>query len=392
MRVDRVLLIVLDGVGVGEMPDAEAYGDLGSDTLGHIDRAVGGLYLEHLGRMGLGNVVSLRGTPPAAAPSAAYGRMAERSPGKDSITGHWELAGVVLDRAFPTYPGGFPSKIIEALEKDIGRRVLGNVAASGTEIIERLGPQHLATGHPIVYTSADSVFQIAAHTEVVPLEMMYRWCEQARRILTGDHRVARVIARPFEGPPGSFRRTKDRRDYAVVPPETTLLDAVAAAGMSTTTIGKTGDLFARRGVTRTIEAGTNADAIDALHELMAAQATPGLVFATLVDFDTLYGHRNDPAGYARALADFDLALGAVLRMLRASDVLIMSADHGNDPTTPSTDHSREYVPVLVAGDPVSGGVNLGTRASFADVAATVRDLLGLEGPHSGTSFSRDILR
>ncbi|MGH2733082.1 MAG: phosphopentomutase [Actinomycetota bacterium] len=389
--IRRAIVLVLDSVGVGEMADAERYGDGGCNTLGHIDEAVGGLRLPTLGSLGIGNIISLRATPPSPSPAGAFGKMAERSVGKDSITGHWELAGVVLDRAFPLYPRGFPQPVIADFEEAIGRPVLGNVAASGTEIIRELGEEHLRTARPIVYTSADSVFQVAAHLEAVPLDELYRWCRQARGILSGAHEVARVIARPFSGPPGAFARTKDRRDFSVAPPAPTILDIARSGGLSTTAIGKVFDLFSGRGIGRSLPEKDNEACLEALLGLLGENREPGIVFCTLVDFDMLFGHRNDPAGYAEALRRFDDRLIAVLEALGRDDALFVTADHGNDPTTPSTDHSREYVPILVTGEAVRESLDLGVRSSFADVAATIRDLLDLPGPRTGKSFAAELL-
>ncbi|MEA2499983.1 MAG: phosphopentomutase [Actinomycetota bacterium] len=387
----RVFLLVLDSVGVGAAPDAADYGDEGSNTMGHIDEAVGGLELEHLGRLGIGNVVDLAGTPPAATPLGAFGTMAEASAGKDSVTGHWELAGVILDRPFPTFPHGFPHEVIAGFERRIGRGSLGNVAGSGTEIIEALGEESRISGRPIVYTSADSVFQVAAHVESVPVAQLHDWCAKARAMLTGDVEVGRVIARPFAGSAGAFFRTPDRRDYAVLPPAPTVLDAARAAGLPTTAVGKVGDLFSGRGIGRDLPAKGNEACLAALASLILEEPDPAgsLVFANLVDFDTLFGHRNDPAGYAGALLEFDAGLGGLLEALRPGDVLFVTADHGNDPTTPSTDHSRELVPILAVGDRVPAGLDVGRRQTFADVAATIARLLSLSlslEPPVGTAF------
>ncbi|MGH2768005.1 MAG: phosphopentomutase [Actinomycetota bacterium] len=389
--VKRAVILVLDSVGVGELPDARLYGDEGSNTLGHIDAAVSGLALPNLGRLGLGNVLPLTGTPPSSTPLGTYGRMGERSPGKDSITGHWEIAGVILDRPFPTYPHGFPPEVIDRIEEAIGRPVIGNVAASGTEIIADLGGEHLSSGNPIVYTSADSVLQIAAHVEVVPTVRLYAWCEAVREIMAGSQEVARVIARPFAGSTGAFARTLGRRDFSLPPPSTTILDAAMLAGLPTTAIGKVSDLFAGRGISRSLPEKANASCLEALIEVLRAGEATGVVLATLVDFDTLFGHRNDAAGYARALISFDQALPRLLEALRVGDALFITADHGNDPTTASFDHSREYVPLLVFGEQLAAGRDLGTRETFADVAATVRDLLGLGHPRRGASFAGELL-
>ncbi len=388
--VRAVALVVLDSVGIGGAPDAAEFGDAGSATLQHVAEAVGGIDLPNLGALGLGNVAEVPGVPPADAPAGAFGTMVERSPGKDTTTGHWEIAGVVLERPFPTYPNGFPPEVMEPLEHAVGSPTLGNVPASGTEIIERLGAEHLRTGFPIVYTSADSVFQIAAHVGVVSLERLYEMCRVARDILRGEHEVGRVIARPFEGRPGAFVRTPDRHDFSVVPPQPTVLDSIAEAGLEVRGVGKIADIFAGRGVTSSRPTRSNEEGVDAVVGELAALSR-GLVFANLVEFDSSYGHRNDPRGYAAALEAFDRRLPEILAALR-DDVLIVTADHGNDPTTPSTDHSRERVPLLVTGAPVAGGRPLGQRGSFADCGATIAGLLGVEPPPGGTSFAEEILR
>lgn len=377
--VKRVTILVLDSVGIGELPDADRYGDQGSNTLVNTARAVGGLHLPHLERLGLGNIVPVPGVPPSPSPQASFGRMREQSAGKDTTTGHWEIAGLILQHPFPVYPEGFPATLIHEFERRIGRRVLGNKPASGTTIIEELGTEHLRTGYPIVYTSADSVFQIAAHEEVIPVEQLYAMCRVARQLLTGEHGVARVIARPFTGTPGNFHRTTRRHDFSLPPTGRTVLDALKEKGLEVVAIGKVADIFASRGITRALPSKDNAHGIDQI--LRALRETgPGLIFANLVDFDMLYGHRNDPAGYARALADFDGRLPAIMAVLNEKDMLIITADHGCDPTTPSTDHSREYVPLLVYGPALPAGTNLGTRETFADVAATVADVFGLVWP------------
>jgi phosphopentomutase len=384
-RARAVALIVLDSVGIGEAPDAATFGDEGSATLPHIAAAVGGLDLPHLGALGLGNLAVIEGVPPADEPRAARGILTERSPGKDTTTGHWELAGVVLDKAFPTYPDGFPAEVIAAFESRVGRPSLGNVAASGTEIIERLGAEHLATGYPIVYTSADSVFQIAAHVDVIPLEELYGMCRSARDLLRGEHEVGRVIARPFRGEPGAFERTTDRHDFSVLPPGPTVLDEISGAGLEVRGVGKISDIFGGRGLTSSRSTRSNDEGVEAVIEEMAAIGR-GLVFANLVDFDQSFGHRNDPSGYAGALEAFDRRLPEITAALGGDDVLIVTADHGNDPTTPSTDHSRERVPVLVTGA-VDGGVDVGIRSSFADCGATIAELLGVSSHIPGESFA-----
>jgi phosphopentomutase len=374
-RLKRVLILVMDGMGVGELPDAAAYGDEGSCTLGNLADAVGGLDVPHLGLLGLGNIISVKGVPPVAEPQAAYGKMQMRSAGKDTTSGHWEMMGVTLVRPFPVYPHGFPPEVIEAFQERIGRKVIGNRAASGTEIIEELGGLHMQTGSPIVYTSADSVFQIAAHEEIIPVPELYRICEIARQLLSGEHAVGRVIARPFVGTPGHFQRTYRRHDISMPPPAPTLLDRLNDAGYQVAGVGKVYDVFAGHGINRTIPASGN---MEIAHKALQAwqEMDRGLVFATLVDFDSLYGHRNDPAGYAGALKEFDIFLPEIRGSLGAGDMLVITADHGNDPTTPSTDHSREYVPLLLAGPQVNP-VNMGTRQTMADLGATLAFLFGV---------------
>jgi phosphopentomutase len=372
--VDRVLLLVCDSFGVGDAPDAEAYGDSGSDTLGNTARAVGGISAPNLAAMGLGHLTEIQGVPPAAEAGVAFGKAAERSAGKDTTTGHWEICGIVLDRAFPTYPNGFPPEVIEPFERAVGREVLGNVPASGTEIIDRLGEEHLRTGRPIVYTSGDSVFQVATHVDVVPLETLWEWCRIARGILDGEHRVGRVIARPFAGDPGSFWRTPDRRDFSVAPPGPTLLDHCLEAGVAVYGVGKIGDIFAGQGLTEYRYSRSNDDGVDLTLDYLRRPG-PALVFTNLVDFDSKYGHRNDPEGYARCVEALDVRIPE-LRAAVGGGLFCLTGDHGCDPTTPSTDHSREHTPVLVSGAR-SGPVDLGVRGSFADLGATVGEALGV---------------
>lgn len=383
----RVIVIVLDSAGVGELPDAARYGDEGSNTLGNI-AAAKALRIPTLRSFGLGRVVTLDTLEPPAT-VAAFGRMAERSPGKDSVTGHWELAGLVLDRPFPVFPDGFPADVIAAFESRIGRAVLGNRAASGTAIIDDLGAEHVATGRPIVYTSADSVFQIAAHEDVVPVSTLYAWCEAAFDLVGRGLGVGRVIARPFTGAAGAFRRTTNRRDFALAPHAPTLLDRLHDAGVRVTAIGKVDDLFAGRGVTAAVHTTSDDEGMDAIEKALAS-VTRGLVFANLVDFDTLYGHRNDVAGYAANLERFDARLASLLPLLHHDDLLLITADHGNDPTTPSTDHSREYVPLFAWGERVRPGVDLGTRETFADLGQTVAAVFGIAPLEHGVSFLREI--
>ena len=386
--ITRVILIVMDSVGCGELADADLYDDQGSDTLGHIADAVP-LRVPTLRSLGLGRVARIGGNAPA--PIGAAGRMAEASPGKDSVTGHWELMGIVLDRPFPTFPQGFSKEIIAEFERRIGRTSIGNVVASGTEIIDALGPEHMRTGAPIIYTSADSVFQIAAHERIVPIDELYRYCDEAFDLVGRGMGVGRVIARPFEGEPGSFVRTSNRRDYALDPFEDTLLDRLSTAGQPVVGIGKIEDLFAGRGLTRAIHTRSDDHGMDVVMEELAT-TDRGLIFVNLVDFDTKFGHRNDVPGYAGNLERFDARLAHLLPQLLPTDLLIVTADHGNDPATPSTDHSREHVPLLVAGASVKAGVDLGTRTTFADVGQTLAEIFGLAPMAAGTSFLGEIRR
>jgi phosphopentomutase len=387
-KVSKVCVLVCDSWGVGDAPDAEAYGDAGSDTLANSAGAVGGLDAPNLEALGLGLLTAIEGVEPRAEPGSAHGRATEVSAGKDTTTGHWEMMGIRLERPFPLYPHGFPSEVIEPFEEAIGRRVLGNVPASGTEIIERLGVEHLRTGRPIVYTSGDSVFQVATHVDVVPLEQLYDWCRTARGLLTGEHAVGRVIARPFDGVPGAFVRRPERRDLSVPPPGPTVLDRLAGAGVTVAGVGKIQDIFDRRGITTATYSDSNDHGLDQTLELLAG-AGPAFVFTNLVDFDSKYGHRNDPKGYAAAIVALDRRLPEVIGAL-GDGVLLLTGDHGCDPTTASTDHSRERTPLLAAG--LSGGpYDLGTRRSFGDLGQTVADLLGVAAPGLiGTSFAPDM--
>jgi phosphopentomutase len=389
-QVRAAALVVLDSVGIGGAPDAGDFGDDGSATLPHIAEAVGGISLPVLGRLGLGHTAAIEGVTPEESPEGAFGRMTERSAGKDTTTGHWEIGGLILERPFPLYPQGFPPEVMEPFEEAIGTGTLGNYPASGTEIIEELGREHMATGRPIVYTSGDSVFQIATHIEVVPLERLYEMCRIARELLRGRHEVGRVIARPFRGAPGAFQRTPDRHDYSVLPPSDTVLDEILGAGLEVRGVGKISDIFGGRGLSHSRPTRSNDDGVDGIIEQLG-EMDRGLVFANLVDFDSAYGHRNDPEGYAGALVAFDGRLPEIVDALHADDVLILTADHGNDPTTPSTDHSREQVPLLGAGERVRAGTDLGTRSTFADCGATVAEMLGVDTKTSGTSFAADLL-
>lgn len=384
----RTVLIVLDGVGVGALPDAAAYGDAAADTLGHVAEYCGGLNLPNLARLGLGNIAPVAGVAPAAHPVAAYGRMLEASAGKDSTTGHWEIAGLIQQQPFPAYPQGFPKEIIDAVSRAIGVEVIGNVAASGTEILRKLGEEHCRSGCPIVYTSVDSVFQIAAHEEVISVERLYEICRTVRDLLD-PYRISRVIARPFIGDAAdTFKRTTRRRDFSLPPNGLTLLDKFIAAGLEVFGVGKISDLFAGQGISRSFKSRSNAEGMEqTLVALSSLQR--GLVFTNLVDFDMLYGHRLDAAGFGRALEAFDRWLPRVLAALHPDDLLIITADHGCDPTIPGTDHSRESVPLICWHPRLAAGLSLGVRQSFADVAATIAELHGLS-MERGKSFAANL--
>jgi len=386
---DRVIWIVLDSVGIGELPDAADYGDAGRDTLGHIARSRP-LEIPNLVRLGLANIKPLAHLTPPPYPAGNYGKGATVSPGKDTTTGQWEMVGIWLDRAFPVYPHGFPKALIEEFERQVSRRTLGNKPASGTAIIEELGAEHLRTGFPIVYTSGDSVFQIAAHEDVVPVAELYHMCEIARKLLDGPDRVGRVIARPFAGAPGNFRRTERRHDYAVDPPRPMLLDVLADLDVPVMGVGKIHDIYNGRGVGNYVTTKNNADGMAKISATLAQQPQ-GLIFANLVDFDMLYGHRKDVDGFARSLEEFDALLGPFLESLRPSDLLLITADHGcdPDPSNPTTDHSREYVPILAYSPGAPGGVDLGVRATLADMGQTVAGNFGGAIPH-GASFLSEI--
>ena len=391
----RAIVIVLDSFGVGEMPDAEKFLDKGSDTLGHLIETFGELELPNLERLGLSQIKNLhpgKNPPPA---EGAFGKMAEKSANKDTTTGHWELMGCIVDFPFPTYPNGFPEEIIEKFKEAAGvSGILGNKPASGTEIIEELGEEHLKTGWPIVYTSADSVFQIAAHTSIFSLTRLYYICERAREILTYPHNVARVIARPFTGTPGNFKRTTDRRDFALPPTDTTLLDLAVEQGVKVLGVGKIGDIFAHRGVSLEQHTGLNKIGIwQTIEDIKIQPWKKELIFVNLVDFDTLYGHRRNPSGYYEALKEFDRALPEIIGNLKDEDLLILTADHGCDPTFKAhTDHTREYVPILVYGKMVKKNVNLGLRETFADCGKTIAEYLDIKGLKNGTSFLKQISR
>jgi len=385
----RAILVVLDGVGVGANPDAHAYGDDGASSLEHCAQAVGGLALPNLGSIGLGNITPIKGTPPTDHARGAFGRMAEAAAGKDSTTGHWEMAGVVLHKPLPTYPHGFPPEVVEPFEKAIGRKVIGNKAASGTEIIKELGEEHILTGRPILYTSADSVFQIAAHQDVIPLPELYHMCEIARHMLTGEHAVGRVIARPFIGTPGNFKRTEHRRDFSLQPLVTTLLDLLKDSGKDVIGLGKIEDLFAGQGLTQSDHTETNSDSMKATLRWLE-QDFNGLLFVNLVEFDMLWGHRRDSQGYAQALRDADMWFAQVQEVMQAGDAIFFTADHGVDPTFRGTDHTREHVPLLAYGAPVRAGVNLGTRSTYADLGQTLAQAFSVGQLAAGTSFAHEI--
>lgn len=381
----RAILVVLDSVGIGAMDDADRYGDEGSNTLKHTAEAVGGLSLPNMASLGLGKIDSIPGVPAVTTARGAYGKMAEKASGKDTTSGHWEMMGLVMPRPFPTYPQGFPLSLIQEFEKRIGRKTIGNVVASGTVIIEELGPEHMATGAPIVYTSADSVFQIAAHEDIIPVEELYEMCRIARELLQGEHAVGRVIARPFIGKPGQFVRTSRRHDFSLSPSHT-ILDDIVAAGWPVTGVGKIFDIFAGQGISKSLPSKNNDEGLDHVLKTMGEQEK-GLIFVNLVDFDQQYGHRNNPQGYAEALESFDRRLKEVLDQMQEGDILFITADHGCDPTTVSTDHSREYVPVLVHGKSLRPDVDLGTRSSFADLGQTIAEYLGVKTENTtGESF------
>ena len=384
--ISRAIVIVLDSVGIGALPDAADYGDAGSNTLAHVAEAVGGLELPNLAALGLGNIAPIKGVGSVAQPSGCFGKMAEMSVGKDTTTGHWEMMGVITRRPFPVYPHGFPMALMREFERRIGWGTLGNNTASGTEIIQELGEEHIRTGFPIVYTSADSVFQIAAHEDVIPVVELYGICRIARELLVEPNNVQRVIARPFIGRPGAFTRTERRRDFALQPPRDTLLDLVVKSGGTVIGVGKIEDIYAHRGITEAIHTGNNHDGIEATIDVVES-GSGTLVMTNLVDFDMLYGHRNDARGYADALEAFDAAMPRVLSAMRDGDVMAITADHGCDPTDQSTDHSREYVPLLVYGQGLRAGVNLGIRQSMCDLGATLAELLGIAGLECGESFA-----
>ncbi|HBO84139.1 MAG: phosphopentomutase [Deltaproteobacteria bacterium GWC2_42_11] len=388
-NLNRIIIIVLDSLGIGELPDAEYYGDKGSNTLGNIVKTIRWFSIPNLESLGIGNIKGVEGLKRTSSPLASYGRMMAASKGKDTATGHWEIAGIILDKPFPTYPHGFSEEIMKRFKTETGMDYIGNIAASGTEIIQKFGEEHIKTKKLIVYTSADSVFQIAAHEAVIPGERLYEVCKITRRILD-DYGVCRVIARPFEGSAGSFKRTAQRKDFSIAPTGETVLDKLKAIGLPVIGIGKIGDIYGHRGLTGEIHIRDNMDGIDKTIDAIK-HTDRGLLFTNLVDFDMLYGHRNDAEGYAKSLMEFDARLPGITALFKDSDMLIITADHGCDPTTPSTDHSREYVPLLVYGKGLKGGIDMGTRETFADVGQTIANVFGLQEMQNGESFLKQLL-
>ncbi len=388
--INRAIIIVLDSVGIGELPDAADYGDVGADTLGNIAREVGGLDLPNLEALGLGKIRNLSGMNSGLKAAGVYGKMAEASAGKDTTTGHWELAGLISSHPFPTYPEGFPEEVIAEFQEKTGYEALGNKPASGTVIIEELIEEHLETGDPIVYTSADSVFQVAAHEEIIPVPELYEICQTAREILTGKHGVARVIARPFIGEPGELSRTDRRKDFSLAPPKKTLLNILEDDGQDVLAVGKINDIFTDSGITDYIHVIDNMECVDATLDYLK-QDNRGLIFSNLVEYDMVYGHRRDVEGYYQALQDFDRRLPEILDSLREDDMLAITADHGCDPTYKGTDHTREYVPLLITGSKIREDLDLGIRDTYADLAATIADVLQVEPTIDGTSFKGEIL-
>ncbi|MTI68307.1 MAG: phosphopentomutase [Firmicutes bacterium] len=389
--MNRVTLIVLDSVGIGELPDAKEYGDEGSNTLNNIVKATGDLKIPNLVKLGIGNIDGVNKVNKTNKALGAYGRSKEKSAGKDTTTGHWEIAGILMDKPFPTYPNGFPKEVIDKFEKAIETKILGNKPASGTKIIEELGNKHIETGYPIVYTSADSVFQIAAHEDVIPVKKLYEMCEVAREILKGKHGVGRVIARPFIGEAGNFKRTSRRHDYSLKPKHETMLDSIKNKNYEVKAVGKIVDIYSGQGITQSVHTENNMDGVDQTIKYMK-ESFNGLIFTNLVDFDMKYGHRNNPKGYGQALENFDKRLPEIMENLREDEVLIITADHGCDPTTESTDHSREYIPILIYGKAIKADTNIGTRETFSDIGATVVDMLNAKEIKNGKSFLKNILK
>lgn len=389
--INRVILFIMDSVGIGALPDAKNFGDVGANTLGNIAINEGGINLPNLQRLGLGNIDNIVGVESIESPLGAFGRSLEVSNGKDTTTGHWELAGLHLTEPFKTFPKGFPKDIIDTLENKIGRKTLGNKPASGTAILDELGEEHMSTGYPIVYTSADSVLQIAAHEEIIPLEELYEICKIAREIMMGDNAVARIIARPFVGTPGSFTRTHNRRDYSLNPTGDTVLDIAKREGLDVIAIGKIEDIFNGKGITEAVHTIDNMDGIDKTIEYIQ-KSSKGIIFTNLVDFDSKYGHRRDPKGYKEALENLDMRIPEILDSMNDDDIIIFTADHGNDPTYKGSDHTREYIPIVIYGNKIKQNVNIGTRKSFADIAATISDIFEIQSTGNGESFKDIIIK
>lgn len=387
--INRVTWIVLDSVGMGELPDADKYGDVGSNTIGNISKALGGLKIPNLEKLGLGNIEGIKGVNKSDDAIGCYARFAEMSNGKDTTTGHWEMAGVCSLKPFPTYPNGFPNDVVDAFETAIGRKMIGNKTSSGTVILDELGEEHMKTGNPIVYTSADSVFQIAAHEDIIPVEELYEICRIARNILKGEHAVARVIARPFVGEVGNFTRTANRRDFSLTPPHDTVLDILKNNGLNVMAVGKIEDIFTGQGITEAVHTKDNMDGVDQTLNYMK-EDKKGLIFTNLVDFDMKWGHRNNVEAYGKGLEDFDTRLPEILDAMNDTDILFITADHGCDPTMPGTDHSREYVPFIAYGEPLKNNVDLKTRKTFADMGQTIADIFSVEPIKNGESFLKEI--
>ncbi|SCY98982.1 phosphopentomutase [Alkaliphilus peptidifermentans] len=389
--INRVVLFIMDSVGIGALPDSENFGDVGVNTLGNIATATGGLNLPNLQKIGLGNIDGIMGIDPIANPLGAFGKAMEISNGKDTTIGHWELVGLHVKKPLRTYPDGFPKDIMDAFEAKIGRKTLGNKAASGTVILDELGKEHMETGFPIVYTSADSVFQIAAHEEIIPLDELYKMCQIARDLMMGDHAVARIIARPFVGQPDSFSRTSNRRDYSLDPFGETLLDIAKNKGLDVVGIGKIEDIFNGKGITEAVHTKDNMDGIDQTINFLNSD-NKGIIFTNLVDFDAKYGHRRDPQGYRMALEEMDSRIPEILNCMKSGDIIIFTADHGNDPTYKGSDHTREYIPIVIYGSSIKSNTNLGIRKSFADIAKTISDLLEIPDTGNGDSFKNLIIK
>ncbi|MDM8128322.1 phosphopentomutase [Paraclostridium benzoelyticum] len=389
--MSRVIWMIIDSVGIGALPDSEKFGDVNVNTLGNIVKNYKDIKLPNMLKLGLGNIDGIDSLEGVESPIGVFGRASEVSKGKDTTTGHWEMTGVLVETPFRTYENGFPKEIIDEFERKTNRKVIGNKPASGTAILDELGEQQMKTGEVIVYTSADSVFQIAAHEEIIPLDELYKMCEIAREIMMGDNAVARIIARPFVGQPGAFERTSNRRDYSLSPFEDTVLDNIKNSNLDVIGVGKIEDIFNKQGITEAIHTKDNMDGVDQTINYMKKENN-GLIFTNLVDFDSKYGHRRDVKGYKEALEEFDARIPEILENMKDDDILIINSDHGNDPTYKGTDHTREYIPMLIYGKNVKDGLNLGTRSSFADIGATVADILNVKMPKHGNSFKNDIIK